>query len=398
VKFRTQSGERERFVQMLLDVTAHGFHCLRRGIGARSLWLAAQAGTIAGFFCLSGFSEESHILAAWAPGRARRPAINTGRGYGKNKLAILFRVAAQHGVPLHVLFVLVAALVAGHFYGVNLVEYRIGRHDVESLSQQSSTDHPDLAVKPIFLRYAGASTAQDLGQFPVAGSQFAAMLMKNDSDPIATSPEIVATYLDHELALDASHRVKDWERAMPVSFASDWQGKNADPGRETQVRVLWSRQYLYLRFECRYRALFTFEDSDPNGRRNHLWDRDVAEAFLQPDPSRERFYREFEVSPNGMWIDLDIFPGGLADLKSGLQRSVFIDEKTQVWTAELAIPMKSLTANFDSSAIWRANFYRVEGQKEPRTYLAWQPTKTPQPNFHVPSAFGELRFAGGVPH
>ena len=56
--------------------------------------------------------------------------------------------------------------------------------------------------------------------------------------------------------------------------------------------------------------------------------------------------------------------------------------------------MKSLAANFDSTAIWRANFYRVEGKSEPRAYLAWQPTSTPQPNFHVPSAFGKLRFAG----
>jgi alpha-galactosidase len=39
------------------------------------------------------------------------------------------------------------------------------------------------------------------------------------------------------------------------------------------------------------------------------------------------------------------------------------------------------------------NFYRVEGPQEPRAYLAWRPTKTPQPNFHVPSAFGKLRFA-----
>jgi len=149
-----------------------------------------------------------------------------------------------------------------------------------------------------------------------------------------------------------------------------------------------------LRFECRYRELFVFEDSDPHGRRNHLWDRDVAEAFLQPDPSSENFYREFEVSPNGMWVDLDIFPGGLADLKSGLQRSVVLDEKSRTWTAELAIPMKSLTTKFDPSAIWRANFYRVEGRSEPRAYLAWQPTHTPQPNFHVPEAFGKLRFAG----
>ena len=158
--------------------------------------------------------------------------------------------------------------------------------------------------------------------------------------------EIVAKYVD-AVRLDAAHPDDVWQNAIPIAFYSDWQGKNADPGRETQVRVLWSRQYLYLRFECRYRELFVFEDSDPNGRRDHLWDRDVAEAFLQPDPSRERFYREFEVSPNGMWVDLDIFPGGLADLKSGLQRSVVVDEKSHTWTAELAIPMKSLTANFD---------------------------------------------------
>jgi alpha-galactosidase len=220
------------------------------------------------------------------------------------------------------------------------------------------------------------------------------MLMSQDSAPIVASSEIVAAYIDHEFALDASHKAKEWERASPVSFDSDWQGKNGDPGLETQVQALWSRQHLYLRFECRYREFFTFEDSDPSGRRDHLWDRDVVEAFLQPDPSRERFYREFEVSPNGMWIDLDIFPGGLADLKSGLQRSVAKDEGARTWNAELAIPIRSLTANFDPAAIWRTNFYRVEGKKEPRTYLAWQPTHTPQPNFHVPSAFGKLRFTG----
>jgi alpha-galactosidase len=222
------------------------------------------------------------------------------------------------------------------------------------------------------------------------------MTVQNKPEPQrdASDREIVATYVADAVPLDAAHLAAAWRGAIAIAFSSDWQGKNADPGRETEVRVLWSRQYLYLRFECHYRELFTFGDSDPNGRRDHLWDRDVAEVFLQPDPSRERFYREFEVSPNGMWVDLDIFPGGLADLKSGLQRSVFLDEKSHRWSAELAIPMKSLTTKFDPAAIWRVNFYRVEGRTEPRTYLAWQPTNTPQPNFHVPQAFGRLRFAG----
>jgi hypothetical protein len=210
----------------------------------------------------------------------------------------------------------------------------------------------------------------------------------------ATSSEIVATYIDHEISLAAAHPAAEWQRAEPVIFSSDWQGKNSDPTRQTEVRVLWSRQTLYLRFVNHYHEIFVFEDSQPNGRRDHLWDRDVAEAFLQSDPSRERCYQEFEVSPNGMWIDLDIFPGGLSDLKSGLQRSVVLDPQLRTWTAELAIPMAALTKRFDSSKIWRVNFYRIEGSKEPRTYLAWQPTHTPAPNFHVPSAFGTLRFAG----
>ena len=208
------------------------------------------------------------------------------------------------------------------------------------------------------------------------------------------SSEIVASHVDHEFRLDAAQWADEWHNASSISFYADWQGNDPDPERETEVRVLWSPQHLYLRFDCRYRGLCFFEDSDPSGRRDRLWDRDVVEAFLQPDPARDRCYREFEISPNGMWVDLDIFPGGLADLKSGLQRSVFLDEKSQTWSAELAIPMNSLTSKFDPSAIWRANFYRVEGRQEPRAYLAWQPTHTPRPNFHVPSAFGKLRFAG----
>jgi alpha-galactosidase len=216
------------------------------------------------------------------------------------------------------------------------------------------------------------------------------MLMSETTDAHCA----VATYVAHEIELNASNATAEWNNALPVVFCSDWQGKNPDPGRETTVRILWTWRTLYLRFECRYRDLYLFADAEPNGRRDHLWDRDVVEAFLQPEPSREFFYKEFEVAPNGMWIDLDISPEGLADLKSGLLHSVFLDEKAHTWTAELAIPLKALTSNFDSNAVWRANFYRIEGTKEPRTYLAWQPTGTPQPNFHVPNAFGKLRFTG----
>lgn len=256
-------------------------------------------------------------------------------------------------------------------------------------------DYPDLAVKVIFSVML-MRTVKHILAFSVVAVLSSHHMMSQSTHPsqcVAESAEIVAAHVAHEINLDAAHPVPEWQSARPIVFCSDWQGKNPDPQRETQVRVLWSPQALYLRFECRYRELYLFEDSDADGRRDHLWDRDVAEAFLQPDPSRDRYYKEFEVSPNGMWIDLDIAPGGLADLKSGVTKSVVVDEKAHRWAAELAIPIKALTPNFDPKAAWRANFYRVEGPKEPRAYLAWQSTDTPEPNFHVPARFGKLRFA-----
>ena len=207
----------------------------------------------------------------------------------------------------------------------------------------------------------------------------------------------VAVELTRALDNEGFPTMVAWEAAPLIRFRDDWKGENPDSERETQVRLLWSQDNLYVRFECRYRDITVFSDAEPNGHRDHLWDRDVAEIFLQTDPSMPLHYLEFEVSPNGQWIDLAIdrttVPHGLSDLKSRLKRRVHLDKKRKVWTAELVIPMKSLLRHFEAGATWRVNFYRVEGKAEPRFYSAWWPTNTPAPNFHVPEAFGELAFA-----
>ena len=260
--------------------------------------------------------------------------------------------------------------------------------------------YPDIAVKFI-LCWALVC----LGFVPV-NHDLAVLTMTADSEN--SGSEVKAAQVAREIKPDAENPAKEWESASPVHFDTDWQGQNADPGLDTEVRVLWSPTKIYLRFVCHYRELFTYEDSDPSGRRDYLWDRDVTEAFLQPPDSLKKssveaaasehpenslkFYNEFEIAPNGMWIDLDILPLGRSDLRSGLTRSVHLDEKRKIWAAELAIPIKAITANFDPSVPWRVNFFRVEGKIEPRRYMAWQPTMTPEPNFHVPEKFGTLRF------
>lgn len=202
--------------------------------------------------------------------------------------------------------------------------------------------------------------------------------------------ELIALRLERGLE-DGYPPRSEWDKVEAASFQWDWQGKNEDEGRRTEVRAIWTSDTLFLRFVCRYRELLVFDDADADGRRDGLWDRDVAEAFLQPDRFGSRHYSEIEVAPNGMWVDLEIFPGGRRTLASGMRTMARI-EGAQVWTGQVAIPIASLARNFDPRQPWRANFFRCEGRDPQRWYSAWQPTHTPQPAFHVPEKFGLLRF------
>jgi alpha-galactosidase len=218
------------------------------------------------------------------------------------------------------------------------------------------------------------------------------IMNSTSSDNPRQTPTAVAIRFTEKTDSDGLPPKSAWEKAPAFPFDQDWMGQNADPQRATEVRLLWTPETLFLRFHCNYRMIYVFSDARADGYRYELWDRDVAETFLQPDSTDPMVYREFEVSPNAYWIDLAVSHGKIEELHSGLKRRVVMDEKAKTWTAELAIPMKSLTTQFDPNHSWRANFYRIEGDTEPRFYSAWSPTYTPKPSFHVPSAFGTLEF------
>ncbi|MDR1727707.1 MAG: carbohydrate-binding family 9-like protein [Acidobacteriota bacterium] len=184
---------------------------------------------------------------------------------------------------------------------------------------------------------------------------------------------------------------EEWQRATPVSFAHDWRGENADPARETQVRMLWDDERLHIQFHCRYRGLHTF--AERNCRRDQLWLRDVAEVFIQTGRESTYRYTEFEISPNGCWLDLGIAPGVKARLGWDIRSRVRVLPDRQVWVGEMSLPLPTLAGGgFTPEATWRVNLFRIEGAEPRRFYSAWRPTRTPQANFHVPECFGELAF------
>jgi len=205
-------------------------------------------------------------------------------------------------------------------------------------------------------------------------------------------PTAVAVRLSATPDADGFPTKPSWKRAIPVSFDQDWKGENPNPARATEVRLLWTPEMLFLRFQAKYQSLNVYDEARADGWRDQLWDRDVVEAFLQPAHSDPLVYKEFEIGPNGFWIALNISHGEKEEMRIGLKRRVVLDEQAKTWTADLAVPLKSLTSSFDANQAWRVNFYRVEGAIEPRFYSAWSATYSQEPNFHVPSAFGKLSF------
>ena len=230
-----------------------------------------------------------------------------------------------------------------------------------------------------------------LGELPGVNYTIRTMNMAPTNTPEG-NPTVVAMRLIEKTGDEGFPMNSAWEKAPAIQFNHDWKGENPDPQRATEVRLLWNPDTLFVRFHCTYRSITVFPDARADGWRYELWDRDVAETFLQPDSSDLFVYREFEVSPNGFWIDLAVSHGKIEELHSGLRRRVVLDERAKTWTAQMALPMKCLTTQFDPKHAWRANFFRIEGAGDSRFYSAWSPTHTPKASFHVPSAFGSLLF------
>lgn len=190
----------------------------------------------------------------------------------------------------------------------------------------------------------------------------------------------------------------NWTKADEVLVEKYWSGESAPVGRHFKAKLLWSDSALYVRFEANQaEPLIISETPNLSTKTNGLWDRDVCEIFLAPNPDEFRKYFEFEVAPTGEWIDLEVYqmPDKREtnfDYWSGMQTAGKI-EKNKVWMA-YKIEWKAFGKIPQTGEIWKGNIFRCVGKGKTRGYLAWQPTLTEKPNFHVPEKFGEFEFAG----
>jgi len=211
--------------------------------------------------------------------------------------------------------------------------------------------------------------------------------LSSETEACWTSSDILAADLENP----------EWQQACPIAITRNWAGEPAPDRRHGEAGILWSDVALHIRFVCNQSEPQVVSANPQTEKKTiGLWDRDVCEIFIAPDANLPERYFEFEAAPTGEWLDLAIRwkPEGREtdwEFDSGMTVAART-EKERVVIA-MRIPWSDSIRKPLEGGRWRVNLFRCVGTGWDR-YLAWQPTRTEEPNFHLPEAFGWLVFTG----
>jgi hypothetical protein len=194
-----------------------------------------------------------------------------------------------------------------------------------------------------------------------------------------------------------------WSGALSLEpFANTLTGEKAP--RQTAVRVMWDDAALYVAM----RADDDYLQSKYTQRDEELWHEDAFEMFLDPLGDKTDYY-EIQVSPAGVVFDSHLaayrkndnaWNGEIAAAAKidGTSNDGKGDDKG--WTAEVAIPWKSLDKSAgvppgDAKGL-KVNFFRVDVKADGKTdYSAWSPPL--RGDFHALDKFREIALVPAAP-
>jgi cellulose/xylan binding protein with CBM9 domain len=210
----------------------------------------------------------------------------------------------------------------------------------------------------------------------------------------ARDKTIESVWADADPPFDTNATSSFWRGSQQIYMDEDAHGRH-DRKYRTEIRTRWTKQNLYILFVCPYEQLNLKPSPNPSAETNELWNWDVAEAFIGDNFGDIRRYKEFEISPQGEWIDLAIDLHNLHNedgwkWNSGFTVAARIDEAAHVWYGAMRIPYSAID-NRPAAAgnILRINLFRSQGPSSARHQLAWQAPMSE--SFHVPERFGLLK-------
>jgi hypothetical protein len=216
------------------------------------------------------------------------------------------------------------------------------------------------------------------------------------SCPASAPATVKSLWAAADVPLNTDPASHFWRAAPPVYMESDPHGHPV-PKYRTEVRTRWTKQNLYFLFICPYEQINLKPNPKTATETYELWNWDVAEVFIGSDFKDLQRYKEFEISPQGEWVDLDI------DLhnphhengwtwNSGFEVSARIDRIARIWYGAMKIPYSAIDARPAAPGnTLRINLFRSQGPAPHRHAITWQAPMAD--TFHVPERFGLLELS-----
>ncbi len=165
------------------------------------------------------------------------------------------------------------------------------------------------------------------------------------------------------------------------------------PTCATKFYMSYTETGLRVRIEAEAVAL----RSPYEGQSVPVWKGDSVEIFLSPF-GKEDWYYEFDFAPNGATFHARIYNPDNGTAYSRANESWNVQGQTQVqngvWMTEAFIPFVCMVGDMPLAEIkklpWRFNVFRIADREQ--EYCSFAPTRAKEINFHVSSAFADLRF------
>jgi Beta-galactosidase len=255
--------------------------------------------------------------------------------------------------------------------------------------------------------------ADSVSEFPLKFAANESVLLKIDEivpattrSPAAELPLFRSIHANADVEPTADPGSPFWKDIAGVTMDRSVLGPPV-PELRADVRSRWTAQNIYVLFAGHYELLSLNAHPDTAHETPHLWEKDVFEFYLGGDREHPNRYREFQVSPQGEFLDNDIDstvrrPGlnGEEAWNSGMQVQARIDEQAKIWYGELKIPWSAVASRapqvgdeLPTNCFRQDNLRQPDASGHPRAFLAWRPPGVWNP--HHPEKFGVLRLVDG---
>ena len=185
--------------------------------------------------------------------------------------------------------------------------------------------------------------------------------------PDTAKPVIRAVKIESDIKLTGKLTDPRWNLAQPIELNYEvTPGENTPAPQHTLIRMLYNQDYVYIGYDCK--------DSNAAAIRAHITDRDkmfdddFVDAIIDTYGDYQRAY-EIVVNPYGIQGDL-LMTSNNEDASLDMVWESAASINSDGWTAEIAIPFKSM--RFPSVPVqrWGVNFIRTIPRAS-RTQISW---------------------------